>query len=245
MKYWVWVVVVAVLTFLAMEYLMIPLWMVLVIGLPVLAVVLVIVSVLYNFRQSLKMNNIPAHGYGSRIKDLDREAGKVYGLGFKKIDQFYLKTIPDSVTYVFQHEKEPFSLCIYHMGQKMVCDMLTRFENDYHLTTTDSVDAGMAPRPKKSLMQIFPRQPYATLVQQHRQALAYVENSGIRVYDIPQLEFRRYFMTSYRTHADYMKKLFLWPIALIIRTLTKPGRIYCRSITEQFPEGIPSFQENQ
>lgn len=245
MKYWVWVVFVAVLTFLAMEYLTIPLWMILVIALPFLTVILVIVSVLYNFRESLEMQAVPRHGYSPRINDLDREARQVEALGFRKFDQFYLKTIPDSVTYVFKHESEPYLLCIYHLGQKYFCDVLTRFENDYHLTTSDSVDAGMAPRPKKSLLQIFSNQSYTVLVQRHRESLAYIEKSGIRVHDIAEMDFRRYFMLSYRKHADYTKRLFLWPVALIIRTLTKPGRVFSRTIIEQFPQGIPRFQGDE
>jgi hypothetical protein len=225
----------------AMEFLAIPLWMVLCIGLPILTVLLVIASVYFNFRESLQMQDVPTHGYAPRIRDLDQEAREIEPLGFRKTDQFYLKTIPDSVSYVFKHESEPFYLCVYHLGQKFFCDVLTRFENDYHLTTNNTVDSGISTRPEKSLLQIFPHQPYRELLDRHKESFEYIKQSGIRPFDIAELEFRRYFMKSYREHASYMKKLFLWPVALIFRTLSRPGKAYCKSIKEQYPEGIPRF----
>ena len=241
MKYWMWVVFVAILTFLAMEFLVIPLWMIIAIALPLLTILLVIGSVYYNFRESLQLQEVPRHGYGARLKELDREAGKLETLGFRKITEFYLKAIPDSVTYVFKHDKEPFYFCIYHLGQKYSCDIVTRFEDNYYLTTCDSVDGGMAPRPKKSLLQIFPNQSFSEFVERHREGVAYMEQSGIRLFDLAEMEFRHFFIKNYREHADYMKKLFFWPVALIIRTITKPGRVFCNPIKKQYPEGIPRF----
>ncbi len=127
------------------------------------------------------------------------------------------------------------------MGAKHACDLVTRFENGYYLTTSESVEAGMIPRPPKLLLQIFPRATYDTMVTEHRESYRYMDKDGIRTFDIPEEEFRDYFMKSYRKSAADMKKLPLWPINLIIRTITRPGKAYCRSIKEQYPDGIPRY----
>jgi hypothetical protein len=239
MKLWMWSVLVFFLVLGVNELFVIPAWVFFVIILPLLIVGLVIVLFYYNFRESLQITNVPQYGYAPRLRDLDKIATYVEPLGFRKIDQFYLKAIPDSVTYVFKHEKEPFYFCVYHLGPKHACDIITRFENDYYLTTANTVDAGMTPRPPKSFLQIFANQPYQTMLSYHMESYRYISENGIRVFDISEGEFRYYFMKSYREHAAYMKKLFLWPVALIIRTITRPGKVYCRTIKEQYPNGIP------
>jgi hypothetical protein len=239
MKMWMWVVLVALVVIAAGQMIKIPWGLFMIIVVPILTVGLVLGAFYYNFRESLQMEAVPKYGYAPRLRDLDNAAAQVTPLGFRKIDQFYLKAIPDSVSYIFKHEKEPFYLCVYHIGPKHVCDFITRFENDYYLTTANTVDAGMAPRPPKALLQIFPDQSYQTMLSYHMESYRYISENGIRVFDISEGEFRYYFMKSYREHAAYMKKLFLWPVALIIRTITRPGKVYCRTIKEQYPNGIP------
>jgi hypothetical protein len=241
MRYWMWTAFVAILTFVFIRYTQIPLWMFLVIAAPVLTILLIYASFLYSFRQSLKMEAVPTHGYDARIQALDQAARSVEALGFQKIDQFYLKMIPDSVTYVFKHQHDPCYFCLYHLGQKMTCDVVTRFENEFYLTTSDSVDAGMTPRPKKALLQIFPGQSYQNLFLKHKEAYEYIDQNGIHTFDFAGEEFRYYFMKSLREQEAYIRKTFFWPLMLLIRTVSRHGRIYCRSIRDQYPRGFSSL----
>ena len=239
MKSWVWMVLVGLLTFLLMRYTELPLWVYLAILLPLLTVVLVIGSVLYNFRESLEMKPVPQYGYAPRLRELEREAAKFEPLGFKKCDQFYFKTIPDSVTAVFKHESEPYYLCMYHFGQKFAYDIVSRFDRDYYLTTSSTIDSGLVPRPVKALLQIVPNGDYNELLRVHQESCQYIYNQGIRDFEIAPAEFRYFFMKSYREFAIYMKKMFLWPVALVIRTVTRPGKAFCKTIKEQYPHNLP------
>jgi hypothetical protein len=120
-----WTALVAILTFVVMRYTEMPLWMFLIIAVPVLTIMLIYGSFLYSFRQSLKMEAVPTHGYSTRTRALDQTARHLEAIGFQKIDQFYLKMIPDSITYVFKHQHDPCYFCLYHLGQKMTCDVVT------------------------------------------------------------------------------------------------------------------------
>lgn len=238
MKNWMWTALAAIMMFAIIVLLKMSFWIFLVIAAPLLTIIFIYGSFLYSFRESLQMEAVPAHGYNTRVNEMERELKLIEALGFRKMDQFYLKMIPDSITYVFKHQKEPFYFCLYHFGQKRGCDVVTRYENEFYLTTSNTVDAGMTPRPKKALLQIFPQKHYETLFLNHEEAHEYISRNGIRTYDIAEGEFRFYFMKSLREQETYIKKSFLWPVNLLIRTITRYGKIYCRLIQEQYPQGF-------
>jgi len=238
MRIWMWSVFVTMVTFSAMILLKIPFWAFLLIAVPILIIVLIYGSFQYSFRESLAIQSVPEHGYKSRTNDLERESRLIELQGFYKIDQFYLRMIPDSITFVFKHTKEPVYFCIYHFGKKHTCDFVTRFENEYYLTTSSSVDAGMTPRPEKALLQIFPSTPYETLFQKHLKSRDYIFQNGISTFDIQEGEFRFYFMKSIKEQADHIRKSLFWPLMLLIRTISQYGRKFCSSIKEQYPQGF-------
>jgi hypothetical protein len=238
MKYGMWTFLVGLLAFAIFTLIDIPFWLVMVTIIPFLIIGLIYGSFLYRFRESLKMETIPNSGYKKRTDALDRESIRIEALGFRKIDQFYLKTIPDSVTYVFKHEREPICFCIYHFGKKFACDYVTRYRNGFFLTTSDAIDSGMTPRPSKALLQIFPDQTYEKLLNEHRAAHAYINRNSINIFDIPETEFRFYFMKCLHEQSEYIRKYPFWPILLLIRTLIQYGRKFCRTVPDQYPSGF-------
>ena len=238
-KNWVWILFVTGIMLVVIHLTNAPLWVVVVIFMPILTVSLVFGSVWYNFRSSLEMEDVPKYGYAPRLKELENEASKLEALGFRKIDQFYFKTIPDSISFVLKHEDEPIYFLIYHFGQKYAYDFLTRFEREYYLTTSSAIESGLVPRPEKSMLQIYPNMAYHRVLEEHRESFQYIKQKGIGVYDVPEAEFRYFFLKNYRDHAAFIKKLPFWPIALIIRTISRPGKAYCKRIKEQYPNDLP------
>lgn len=236
MKMWVWTVVVVLITILIINVLKVPLWMFVILGAPLLAIVLTYTSLMYSFRASLRLEPIPKKGYVARIEELDKEGEVINRLGFDRKDAFYLKTIPDSITYVFKHNIEPIYLCVYHLGAKKTCDIVSCFERDFTLTTCSSVDGGMIPRPPKKMLQIFEKLSYGELLDKHRMAQDFIESKGIKQIDIPSEEFREYFVKSIREFAEYARTFAFWPVRLIYWTVIKRGKIYLKSIEEQYKE---------
>lgn len=236
MKIWVWTLFVMVVSGGLLWYLNLPFVVSIFIIVPILIYLLIYGSFMYSFRESLKPDLIPAHGYENRIRETENSL-KQLPKGFGEIDRFYLKTIPDSTTVAFLHENEPILFCVYHFGKKMGCDVVTVYENDYALTTNNSLDGGMAPRRDKDLLQIFPDAGYEQLYQKHMQAHIFLIEQGLRPYYIQPGDFRRRFMQDYRAQGDYIRTFFLWPAILLIRTVMQYGRRYCFSIQEQFRKG--------
>ena len=128
-------------------------------------------------------------------------------------------------------------LCIYHFGKKMGCDVVTLYENGFALTTNNSVDGGMAPRKDRDLLQIFPDAGYKELYQKHMDAHIFLIEQGLRPHYIHPGDFTRRFMEDYRAQGTYIRTFFLWPLRLLVRTVTQYGRRYCLSIQEQHQKG--------
>lgn len=236
MKSWTWGVFVFILTAVLMFLIEIPLWAFLIIAAPLLVVVFTYGSFRYSFRKGLKAE-VPGIRYNSRIIDLDNEKVKAEKLGFEKIDSFYLRMIPDSVTYVLKHREKSIYLLLYHFGTKRSFDLFTRFSNGYTLTSCDNVDGGMSPRPAKYLMQILPRATYTEVFDWHSKALEFLKEKGFKTYDLAKEEFRLYFIKSLFEYARFISKYPFWPVLLIFWTITKRGRVLCKSIQEQVAQG--------
>ena len=237
MKLGFWVFLVFIITFSLVFLLKVPFWVFMIVVMPLLIIVLTSASAAYNFRQSIQPQSIPQRGYESRIRELDRDADTLHALGFRKFDQFYLKAIPDSITYAFKHESDAIYFCVYHLGKKTTCDFFTRYDNDYALTSSNIVDAGMSPRPPKKLLQIFPERSYREIHFQHQRSHEYLLQQGLRTHDLAEAEFRHYFMESFHEAGAYMTKSIIWPVVLVLRVIGQYGRRYCKSVIDQIGDG--------
>jgi len=243
MKNWMWSLFVFVITFLIAFVLNIPFWIFLIVVIPLLIIALTYGSFSYSFRAALHAEPIPEHGYESRIKDLDLEVKKVTSLGFEKFDAFYLKMIPDSIIYALTHKAEPIYLCLYHLGSKKTCDIFTRYENGFTLTTCDNVDGGMTPRPNKNLLEIITSVSYEKLFEGHQKAHKFLIDKGLRNYELTKDDFRNYFMKSIHDYSEHVRKYLFWPILLVIWTVRRHGRVYCKTIEMQYKEGRIKLHE--
>ncbi len=238
MRYWVWSLFVAVLTFVLMILFKPPLWLFLLVAVPVLTVGLTMASFYYSFRPGLRPQAVPGQGYAGRIAELDRLGASLERLGFSRIDSFYLKTIPDSITYVYRHGSRPAFACIYHLGAKTNHDIVTRLGGDRSLTTNNSADSGNTPRPAGKMLQVFPGSGADRLWAEHQAALGFLEARGIRGEDVPASGFRDYFFKSMdEFKADILKRP-LWPVQLVYWVVARTGRKYCRRIEDQYRAGL-------
>lgn len=239
MKNWVWIVLVALVSYLTVKIFKIPLLVFLVIGVPVLTIIFTYISFRYSFRSSLKPEPIPAKGYEPQIRELERDEPILKEMGFDKTDSFYLKIIPDSIIFVFKKKEGPVYFCLYHLGAKKACDIVSYFEKNITLTTSNSVEGGMTPRPDNRLLQIFERLSYAMLLERHQKAQEFIRDRGLKQTEPPSVTFREDFMKGIREFAEYVRKFSFWPVRLIVWTITRRGKIYLnKSIEEQYRSGM-------
>lgn len=124
---WLWMIFVFVVTYTAIALLKVPLWLFLILVAPLIAV-------------------------GCRMEELDKKIPLLEKIGFKKIDAFFLRSIPTSVIYVFMNEADRSYFYLYHLGPKMAWDFIDSYENNISLTTGSAVDGGMTPRPPQALL---------------------------------------------------------------------------------------------
>lgn len=238
MKSWVWSALVFTLTLVIMIILDLSLWLFLLIIVPLLIILFTIGSFTYSFRKSLQIKPVPKSGYDKRIKELNIDAHTLEKIGFDKWDEFFLKMIPDSVIYVFKYRHDSIYFCLYHFGSKKTCDIFTRYNDDFTLTTCNAIEGGMTPRPAKALLQIITKLSYNELLDIHQKTNTFLQAKGLKELDIPKQEFQEYFLKSIREQADHVRKYTFWPILLIFWTITQRGKKYCRQIENQYQKGL-------
>jgi len=238
MKYSFWIVLVAAVTFAVVFFLKPPFLLFLLVGVPVLTVGLTIASFYYSFRSTLQPGPVPPQGYEDRLRALDGLAPQWERLGFARCDSFFLKMIPDSITYVYKHREHPTYGCLYHFGTKMNTDLVTRLAADRSLTTNDSRDAGNIPRPSSKMLQVFPGASLDMLWNEHQRAAAYLNSKGWASMDVPVAEFRPYFFGSLKEFKDYVLGMPFWPVKLVFWVVTRYGKRYCRRVEDQFQSGF-------
>ncbi len=237
MKNYIWVIFTGLITFLLMYYLKLDTMTFLIVLVPVLIIMFTYGSFVYSFRDSLKMEAIPSNGYQDRVERLEREKAELNRLGFDKFGEFYLKTIPDSVTYLFKHQTEHVFFLIYHFGPKVGYDFVSHFQSDMTLTTSSTVDGGMTPRPEKNMLQIFENTSYQRSFDKHLQGCKLIQTNGYSFVDLKTEYYPQLILKSLHELAAYVRKIPFWPVLLVFWTITKRGSRYLKTIEEQVREG--------
>ncbi len=234
MKSWMWCVFVAAVTFVVLAALDLPFLVAMALVWPVILVTFIYGSFRYSYRPSLTPQPIDTGRDAARVQGLNREAPAIEAIGFRLTDAFYLKTIPDVLTYAFVHETHPVVLCLYHFGPKMATDIVSWFAGDTTLTTCSRIEGGMSPRPAKHLLQIRPDASYQTLFDSHILGLDYLASRGLEEI-APPGQPRDLLMKSLREYEQYIRSMLLWPLRLLWWTVTKHGKRYATLIEQQSP----------
>lgn len=237
MKSWQWSLLVGVTTFVIIRVTDVPFVLFLFVVGPLLLIAFTVGSFLYSFRPSLAPEPIDTQKYAPRLDTLRREEMRFRTLGFDKVDEFRLGTIPDALVSAGKHRDAPIFAGLYNFGSKMSCDLVSFLANDVTLTTCSRIEGGSTPRPDNRLLQIFPDASPETLLARHRAALDFLSSERLQPVDPPDPSFRAALMRSLREFSAHVRGLPLWPVGLIWWTLTKHGKKYAFPIQGQFPPG--------
>lgn len=242
MKYRVWQILVFVITFVLYYFLAelhVPFILSIILILPLLGIAMFYLAFVYSFRSNLQLEFIPEKGYESRINEIKNQEKALLDLGFAKIDEFYLKTIPDSITFMYKQKDLPTYSYIYHFGKKMALDIVSYFPNDITLSTCSSSSAGSTPRSAKKLLQICENVPFSNQLTAHMNAMSFLKQHHLDPLNISNESCRDNLMKSILDQAKFIRSQFLWPVKVFYWALAKPGlKIYKKPIQEQYPSGI-------
>ena len=234
-----WTIVLSAFMFFINYALQIPFAVFILVVAPLFLVIFTYGSFRYSFRESITPEPVPLKGYDSRISDLEMASADVFGLGFVKKDSFYLKTIPDSVNYVFMHKSEPVYLYIHHFGgTKKSPVYMTFFDGDIELSTISSASGGMIPRPEKKLVQVFEGNSFEELLREHLRAVDFIKGRHIKPWHMPHETLKSNFKKRYREVGEHVRRFLFWPLRLIWWTVTQRGKLHKRSIEEQVSFGM-------
>ena len=215
-------------------------------GVPMLVTMLVMFFVInqslmsFNARAMLVPLPIPARGYEGRREALGCDEREIFGLGFRKTDEFYLRTLSDIVVYAYKHETEPVFLCVYHIGLKTFCDFVSKFEEDITLTTTSASGVGTTGRPARRLAQVFGGLGYGAMFAAHVRASAFIAQHSIRKADVPAAAFRDFFVASVREYNAHAREQRFFVLKFAVGMAASAGKRYRMPLERQFPAGLPA-----
>lgn len=245
MSFLLWILIGAANGFFIMmfsSFFQIPAVITLAVLIPLDVIALTVFSFLYNFRGNVRPEPVPGRGFDSRRADLDRSIPILESMGFKKIDEFFLKIIPDALVYCFQHSNGTTYVCLYHLGPKQFADAISLYNNEVSLTTGMSPDGGNIPPKDRAILQIFPNASLETLLQRHADGVEFLRGKGYEPISHSPSTFREEFMRAFREVGVRVQKMAFWPVLLIFWVVTSRGQVYLKSVEEQFRAGMIKIQ---
>jgi hypothetical protein len=74
------------------------------------------------------------------------------------------------------------------------CDLVTRYDNEYSLTTTNGKNAGALQRSDEDLLQVFPTAGLSKLIDAHIDAAQYLQERGLRPRQLQSENYRQWFI---------------------------------------------------
>jgi len=187
----------------------------------------------YSFRNSLQLEEVSQTGNQNRISELNQNEQSLEDLGFNKFDEFYMRTSSDIIVFAYKHVELPIVLCQYHLGAYKTIDLMTSYENDYALTTTNIKSTGISTlRPLNYFLQIFTESGAEELFRRHIQSMEFLKAEEFAVTDKPLYNFRNEFLRKF-LEAGKMYKSLISPVQLLYLNYFGDKYKFAKTIQEQ------------
>ncbi len=225
-------VIIGVVFFQVLNFFGLPLWMIL-FSTPFLLYGQLYFSTRYNFRSSLQLEPIPEKGYEKRLSTLNSNEYQLRNLGFVKFDEFYLQISTDVVVYVYENPEKNLILCDYNFGSFNYIDLVSKYEEGYSLTTSNTENAGLIPRSDKTMLQVFLNHSLDELVARHLHTEGFLAQKGFIKDEFDLTYFREWFLSEYHKAGDVVNNT-LGPAKSIYWMLSSNKMKYVKPVQEQF-----------
>lgn len=212
----------------------------------------ILIAIIYGIYSSMtelgRLQELPPLGDEEREADADQWASQN---GFRFDGNFYM---PLSATETFislwRHSQDPGFFCDYlsrprrpknndkpDAAAKRVFDLVTVFENDRGLTTSNTKDGQLLPPAPGNYKQTFSTDDLDDLYQRHQQAVEYLVNTGGAGLGACDKPAEQVLLDSIRETTQYIRSLPLWPIRGIYWYLVRQKLRHNLSIQQQHEKG--------
>lgn len=179
-------------------------------------------------------------GMELRMAWIKTEAKEAESFGFSPCDEFYLKFAHvDQIICVLEHPASRVNCVIVDTlsassRQVKTLILVSRFDDERTLETINTAVGAKQRRPADQLIQFFPNARLETLLENHRQAIRYLEGRKMGVVDYPGKSVRSVMAKEFNKPVD----LRFGSIIKTIFAITRPGSPYAGSIESQVSRGI-------
>lgn len=223
--------VIGIVYFFSLFYFGLPWWLIF-LFVPVLTYVQIYLTFQASGRESLVFEPIPDTGYEKRLKALDTNEAIFSQFGFRKFDEFHLRTIPDLICYVYHHEQYPILAQHMHADALEAIAFETKFENGASLETSNSKNAGLITLEKTKMLQAFPGRSFDEILHKHFESVNYLRQNGYMPKPLSLPLFRQELMDELKIQLRKTKTLSA-PIRMFYRLYFGKRNIYQKSIQAQ------------
>lgn len=238
MRFWLWIVLLIVFNIWLGSFINVSFFFDIFVMIPLLIIVLSFLITLYNFKAFKRLLPIPARGNHRRLQQLNMDSSQIEKLKFRRIDAFYIPSVPDCIIHVFKHEAYPIFAYHHHFGIKRTIEFTTAFKNQISLSTCSDNSAGNFPRPETELLQVFDGLDVELLLDEHIKAVNFLQMNGVEPFDFPQKDFRKHFLDDINRQNKHIQSFSFWPVQMLFWILTKPGKKFAFPLEDQANSAI-------
>ena len=222
---------IAIIYGVGLSFLDVPLWTSFLV-LPVFLYAQLYLTLQVSFRDSLMLEAVPETGYEKRLAALDANQLCFAQFDFQKFDEIYLQTVPDSVCYLYNHEKYPVQLADIHNGENLIFAFKTKFDNGFSLETSNYKNAGITLSRAEKMLQVFPERSFQEVLEKHLEGISFLNRAGFMAETPNPLFARQEFLSSLREEMQ-SAKTYAAPGRLLYRMAFQKHKIHRKTIQEQ------------
>lgn len=161
--------------------------------------------------------------------------------GFDRAGCYIAHLLSPSFVAAWKHRARPTYLCMYGVQHAYAYEFVTVFANDRTLTTANTPDAQLLPRPDGYYLQSFSKLPLDDLLTQHAAAEHYLMQQGRLTEQPLSYDFEQYLSHGLSRQMAYVQSIPLWQIRGGYWFLVRKDRYHGKTIEELHDRGKAPF----
>jgi hypothetical protein len=197
-----------------------------------------LLTVYWNAAVSGSFKPVSADREGDRLQKLNSDAALVRSLHFQKVDSYIVPSIPDCLVLVFMHPSECILAVVRLSENGKTREFISFFEGS-DLTTASDAGSGTARRSVRHPLQVFRNADTVTLLNEHREAIRFLETRGSRPRSLPASAVRKVLLIREKELNFDLRENPFWPFELLFGAVRGQGGRLTIPLKER-----PEFNKN-